>query len=72
MARHKKPDHEKFQQVPAAVLPATVEALQQIAIDREWSLSQAVRKAIEKGLEVMLPASTHNRTARTPRDKATV
>lgn len=52
MARERKP--KQYFQVPAAVKPETIESLRQIAEEHEWSLSQVVRKAIEKGLETML------------------
>lgn len=65
-------EDKKLKQVPAMVLPETVEALHVIARDREWSLSKAVRKAIETGLTTLLPSTSRRVVSRASRNKAEV
>lgn len=54
MARNKLPEHQILKDVPAKLLPETIEVLRKIADKHEWSMSKVVRKAVEKGLDVWI------------------
>jgi hypothetical protein len=51
MARPKLKDSEKLVNAPARVSIGVMAEIEKIAAAREWSISQTVRKLIERGLD---------------------